>query len=108
MLRITLSFMLLLPLGACVDTNLKPKVNQADTLRQARLAREVVMQDAWIGKSIQQVEASLGEPQMVMDIPGTRSVSVMVYDVLDAGSRCIDTFEVVHGEVPTVINYYCR
>ncbi|WP_207062002.1 hypothetical protein [Motiliproteus sp. SC1-56] len=103
-----LSTVLTLLLHGCAVSERGPVPIKVDPRAKARLDREASMQAAWIGKSIFEVEASLGEPEMILQIPGTGTSSVMVYGVLDTGSYCIDAFRVAHGASPTVTNYFCR
>lgn len=75
-----------------------------------RLQREKIMQTQWAGKSYTTLTEALGEPAMIMSVPGRNDHSTAkVYGILDEGSQCIDSFTVVtfSGE-PIVTNYFCR
>ncbi|MBC7857337.1 MAG: hypothetical protein H7Z39_00895 [Burkholderiaceae bacterium] len=75
-----------------------------------RTQREKIMQAQWAGKSYAALTEALGEPQMIMSVPGRSDHSTAkVYGILDEGSQCIDAFTVVTvtGE-PVISHYFCR
>ncbi len=106
-----LSIMVLTALSVgCAD--LKPTDGGAKGKAESvRAARESSMQKVWAGKSYDELQESLGKPELTMSIPryGWPPSEAILYG-MDSASGCIDAFLVVHGgeEGSTVLNYFCR
>ena len=75
-----------------------------------RKHREKVLQDLWIGKPYSSLVELMGQPKIVMQIPGrSHYSSARVYGIVDDDSQCIDAFTVVmHADDLIVANYFCR
>jgi hypothetical protein len=74
-----------------------------------RLQRESAMNTRWQNRPLSELIAALGEPPLIMSIPGGGNPPgfVVVYG-LDRLSGCIDAFALVYGSDPTVRVYHCR
>lgn len=114
-IQLSLSLLFAAQLGGCA-AHLNDEKEQAKTSHRAlvsgmmRAQREKIMQSQWGGKSYAALTEALGEPTMVMSVPGRSDHSTAkVYGILDQGSQCIDAFTVVTftGE-PVITHYFCR
>jgi hypothetical protein len=114
-IQLSLSLLTAALLGGCAahlnDEKEQAKISQRVLVSgMMRAQREKIMQSQWAGKSYATLTEALGEPQMVMTVPGRSDHSTAkVYGILDEGSQCIDAFTVVTftGE-PVITNYFCR
>ena len=75
----------------------------------ARMQRELAMNLQWQNRSFSELKAALGQPVLVMHIPGGGNPPgfAAVYGV-DPVSGCIDAFALLYGNDPIVRVYYCR
>jgi hypothetical protein len=75
-----------------------------------RIQREKHMQSQWKGQAFSSLVGVLGEPKLVMSVPGRSEHSTArVYGILDEDSQCIDAFTVVaYSGEPVVSDYFCR
>lgn len=73
------------------------------------LAREVAMNRTWQNRRLSALRTALGEPRLIMQIPGGGSPPgfAAVYDV-DPASGCVDAFAFVHDQDPVIRVYHCR
>jgi hypothetical protein len=74
-----------------------------------RLGREVNMNRRWQNHRLSELRSTLGQPQLLMSIPGGGNPPgfVAVYGQ-DALSGCLDAFAFVYGEDPIIRVYHCR
>jgi hypothetical protein len=79
-----------------------------DSMRSQE-GRERVMNQYWQNRRYSELVATLGQPRMLLNIPGGGSPPgfVAVYGT-DPATRCIDAFAMVYGADPLVRVYYCR
>ncbi|NKE66911.1 hypothetical protein RAMLITH_13860 [Ramlibacter sp. RBP-2] len=84
---------------------------EADSIASGSAAtrREVAMNRQWQQQPFSRLRAALGEPVLLMDIPGGGSPPgmVAVYQV-DPATGCRDAFALVFGQDPVVRVYHCR
>lgn len=71
--------------------------------------REVTMNRRWQNQPFSQLKAALGEPLMIMDIPGGGNPPgmVAVYPV-DDKTGCTDAFALLFADDPVIRVYHCR
>lgn len=84
--------------------------HERQRLAFTRQERERAMQQAWVGRSQQDLIQAYGPPSTVLGIPGARlplSV-ILVYRHLDPVAGCIDAFVVTIDDDAEVWNYFCR
>ena len=74
-----------------------------------RLRRELDMNGQWQNRRLSELVAALGEPQLIMNIPGGGNPPgfVVVY-WLDPPTGCIDAFALLYGRDPPIRIYHCR
>jgi len=67
------------------------------------------MNQYWQNRRYSELVATLGQPRMLLNIPGGGNPPgfVALYG-RDAASGCIDAFAMVYGSNPLVRVYYCR
>jgi hypothetical protein len=114
-IQLSLSLLCATLLGGCAAHLNDEKEHTAASQRvlvhgTMRAQREKIMQSQWAGKSYAALTEALGEPKMIMSVPGRSDHSTAkVFGILDEGSQCIDAFTVVtsSGE-PVVSHYFCR
>lgn len=72
--------------------------------------REHQLASYWRGRTLDELKAVFGEPEMTMSIPryGWPASYAAFYGVPDAETGCIDSFLIIDGEQPWVQNYFCR
>ena len=63
----------------------------------------------WQNRRYSELVATLGQPRMLLNIPGGGNPPgfVAVYGT-DPVTRCVDAFAMVYGSDPLVRVYYCR
>lgn len=74
-----------------------------------RNLRELQMNERWQWRPMSELVATLGEPVLVMNIPGGGNppgFAVVFHQ--DRASGCIDAFAMMPARDPVVRNYYCR
>jgi hypothetical protein len=100
-------------LGACSSTpglaghstKASPKLNVV----QLRKQRERTLTSMWDGKSYASLIEVLGQPSVVMEIPGQAAQTASIYGILDEATQCIDTFTVARLNMEMMVeNYFCR
>ena len=71
--------------------------------------RERTMNQYWQNRRYSELVATLGQPRMLLNIPGGGNPPgfVAVYGT-DPLTGCIDAFAMVYGSDPRVRGYYCR
>ena len=76
---------------------------------QSQDGRERTMNQYWQNRRYSELVATLGQPRMLLNIPGGGNPPgfVAVYP-LDVATGCIDAFAMVYGSDPLVRGYYCR
>jgi hypothetical protein len=74
-----------------------------------RTAREAEMNQRWQNRNMSELVAALGEPILLMTIPGGGNPPgfAVVYGQ-HTGTGCIDAFAMLYGPDPRVRIYYCR
>lgn len=78
---------------------------------EPRVQREADLQALWRGRSYHSLLDRYGQPVVVMDVPGHRSVktSIVVYGAEDDTLYCIDAFTVIVIEEKILVSdYFCR
>ena len=74
-----------------------------------RQQRERTLTSMWNGKSYASLIEVLGQPRVVMEIPGQAAQSASIYGILDEATQCIDTFTVARLDMEMMVdNYFCR
>lgn len=72
-------------------------------------SREFAMNQRWQNRPMSQLVAALGEPKLLLTIPGGGNPPGFVaFYGLDPATGCIDAFALVYGADPAVRAYYCR
>lgn len=86
-----------------------PSEEDALASGSAATRREVAMNRQWQQQPFSRLRAALGEPVLVMDIPGGGNPPgvVAVYQV-DPGTGCRDAFALMLGRDPVIRVYHCR
>jgi hypothetical protein len=76
---------------------------------QSQDGRERTMNQYWQNRRYSELVATLGQPRMLLNIPGGGNPPgfVAVYP-RDSTTGCIDAFAMVYGSDPLVRGYYCR
>ena len=71
--------------------------------------REATMNRRWQNRPFSQLRAVVGEPVLIMDIPGGGNPPgmVAVYKV-DPATGCTDAFALMFGQDPVTRVYHCR
>lgn len=104
---------LLLLAGGCETAKREwregPTEQEAAASGSATTRREVTMNMRWQNQRFSQLRAALGEPVMLMDIPGGGNPPgmVAVYRV-DPATGCRDAFALMFGQDPVIRVYHCR
>ena len=75
----------------------------------SRPGRESAMNEQWRNRSYSDLMATMGQPVLIMTIPGGGNPPgfVAVYGK-DTVSGCIDAFAMMYGRDPTIRVYHCR
>ena len=75
----------------------------------SRQGREWEMNQQWQNRPLSDLEAAMGAPKLIMNIPGGGNPPgfVAVYG-RDPKSGCIDAFALVAGPDPMIRIYHCR
>lgn len=75
----------------------------------SRGGREADMNRRWQSHRLSELKAALGQPKLLMGIPGGGNPPgfVAVYG-LDPASGCIDAFALVYDTDPVIRVYHCR
>ena len=107
--RQALVFVLALLSAACQQFPWAPDDGSARGSDADRLQRETTMNSRWQNRPLSELLATLGQPLLIMNIPGGGSPPgfVVVYGI-DPVTGCIDAFALVYCSDPTVRIYYCR
>lgn len=112
-LRVGLGPVLALMVAGCA-THSEDKIGTVQAARlTAMTTRDASLNSIWKGQSYDALREALGEPELLMNIPGRSPLLawIVVYGVLDEKSKCVDTFTLVNeakrGEL-TVAAYSCR
>lgn len=86
-----------------------PTEEEAAASGNAATWREATMNRRWQNRPFSQLRAVLGEPVLIMDIPGGGSPPgmVAVYQI-DPATGCRDAFALVFGQEPVIRVYHCR
>ena len=76
---------------------------------ESRPARESAMNQQWRNRGYSELIAAMGDPVLVMNIPGGGNPAgfVAVYGH-DKVSGCVDAFAMVYGRDPAIRVYHCR
>lgn len=74
-----------------------------------RRRRELAMNGQWQNRRFSELVAALGEPLMLLNIPGGGNPPgfAAVYG-RDPLTGCLDAFALVYGRDPTIRLYHCR
>lgn len=86
-----------------------PTEEQAGAIGSPVAWREFGMNRRWQNRRLAELTSALGEPRLIMDIPGGGSPPgfVVVYGT-DADTGCTDAFALLHGQDPVIRVYHCR
>lgn len=86
-----------------------PTQEQAAKSGSAPVRREYAMNQRWQNRPLSELKAALGEPQVVMQIPGGGNPPgfAAVYGA-DPTTGCIDAFAFFDGDDPVIRVYHCR
>lgn len=86
-----------------------PSEKDAIASGSAAVWREVAMNRQWQRQPFSELRAALGEPVLLMDIPGGGNPPgmVAVYQ-LDPATGCRDAFALMFGHDPIIRVYHCR
>lgn len=86
-----------------------PTDEEAAASGSAITRREAAMNRRWQNRPFSQLRAALGEPVLLMDIPGGGSPPgmVAVYQI-DPDTGCRDAFALMFGQDPVIRVYHCR
>jgi hypothetical protein len=99
-------------LSACAGTpgfaGNSAKASAKLNVAQLRQQRERTLTSMWNGKSYASLIEALGQPSVVMEIPG-HAQTASIYGILDEASQCVDTFTVARFNMEMMVdNYFCR
>lgn len=96
-------------LGACSSAPGLAGASAKLNVAQLRQQRERTLTSIWNGKSYASLVEVLGQPSVVMDVPGHEAQTASIYGILDETTQCIDTFTVARFDTEMIVdNYFCR